>query len=492
MRKAKTRQASWPIFVGLGLIVSCFALAGSANGATNWAALLAQSIANQIAAGAAAHPAPVTPSVSPKTNVPTSSPATTSSSVPSKIQGNPFLNVSWYVNPGYASELAAAKAYVPAGSPQAKAIGQIAATPTFIWLDRIAAIHGDHSNPSAISLAKHVENAAVQSEKIHRSVLLPLVVYNVPDRDCAAGASNGTLAGEDGLAQYESEFIDVIVATLTADSRYAQVRKVIVLEPDSLPNLVTNSNIAKCAEAASTHLYQRAIGYAIQKLSSVPNLAIYLDIAHSGWLGWTNNLTSAVDVYSDFIRSATNGNPSLVRGFVTNVANYTPFVEPFVSSANQSFLQSSFYQWNQNFDELSYIKNLSAAFSAKGLPNFHFITDTSRNGWAPVNDGRPIDRRVDRGEWCNVAAGIGALPKANPRSDVSILDAFVWVKPPGESDGISRLADPNNAPDSEGKRFDPMCGQEKSPDSMSNAPAAGHFFLQGFLTLLKNAHPALH
>ena len=37
------------------------------------------------------------------------------------------------------------------------------------------------------------------------------------------------------------------------------------------------------------------------------------------------------------------------------------------------------------------------------------------------------------------------------------LQAYVWVKPPGESDGSSQATTPGNVPDAEGKRFDPSC-----------------------------------
>ena len=37
------------------------------------------------------------------------------------------------------------------------------------------------------------------------------------------------------------------------------------------------------------------------------------------------------------------------------------------------------------------------------------------------------------------------------------LQAYVWVKPPGESDGSSQATTLGNVPDAEGKRFDPSC-----------------------------------
>lgn len=45
-------------------------------------------------------------------------------------------------------------------------------------------------------------------------------------------------------------------------------------EPDSLANLVTNLNVAKCANAESAYL--ECVNYAITQLN-LPNVAMYID-----------------------------------------------------------------------------------------------------------------------------------------------------------------------------------------------------------------------
>lgn len=46
---------------------------------------------------------------------------------------------------------------------------------------------------------------------------LPLVVYDLPDRDCAAAASNGELSiADDGVNIYKTEYIDEIVKKVKA------------------------------------------------------------------------------------------------------------------------------------------------------------------------------------------------------------------------------------------------------------------------------------
>ncbi len=62
-----------------------------------------------------------------------------------------------------------------------------------------------------------------------------------------------------------------------------------------------------------------------------------------------------------------------VRGLATDIANYTPVKEPFVSPQNQTVLSSAFYEWNPAFDESTYVGLLSNAFSNAGVPDLGFI-----------------------------------------------------------------------------------------------------------------------
>jgi cellulose 1,4-beta-cellobiosidase len=69
-------------------------------------------------------------------------------------------------------------------------------------------------------------------------------------------------------------------------SKYAsKVEIVLIIEPDSLPNLVTNNGDYHCGNSATTKAYETGVTYAVNKLSSLP-VTIYIDAAHGGWLGW--------------------------------------------------------------------------------------------------------------------------------------------------------------------------------------------------------------
>ena len=85
---------------------------------------------------------------------------------------------------------------------------------------------------------------------------------------------------------------------------------------------------------------------------------------------------------------------------------------------------------------------------------------------------------VSSGTTCNAkGAGIGARPTTNTNS--SLIDAVVWVKPPGESDGTSDRGSPN---------YDSGCG---GSGSKVPSPEAGQWFQAYFVDLVTNANPAL-
>jgi cellulose 1,4-beta-cellobiosidase len=140
------------------------------------------------------------------------------------------------------------------------------------------------------------------------------VVYDLPDRDCAAAASNGEYSiANGGVANYKA-YIDAIRAQLIS---FSDIRTILIIEPDSLANLVTNMNVAKCSGAHDAYL--TCVNYALQQLN-LPNVAMYIDAGHAGWLGWPANLQPAATLFAGVYNNA--GKPAALRGLATNVANY--------------------------------------------------------------------------------------------------------------------------------------------------------------------------
>jgi len=356
--------------------------------------------------------------------------------------GNPFSGVAMYANPYYASEISAYAIPSLTGAMATKAAA-VAKVPTFVWMDTFSKI------PLLSTYLANIRalNAAGASPKVAGT----FVVYDLPDRDCAALASNGEYSiANGGVANYK-KYIDAIKAILVT---YSDVKTILLIEPDSLANMVTNMGVAKCAGAASA--YKECVTYAIQQLN-LPNVAMYLDAGHAGWLGWPANVGPAATLFGDLYKAA--GSPKAVRGLATNVANYNAF-----SIATCP----SYTQGNANCDELRYINEFAPLLTAAGFPA-HFITDTSRSGKQPTG-------QIAWGDWCNVKnTGFGLRPSANTGS--ALVDAFVWIKPGGECDGTS---------DTSAVRYDAHCGLDAA---LKPAPEAGTWFEAYFEQLLTNANP---
>lgn len=81
-----------------------------------------------------------------------------------------------------------------------------------------------------------------------------------------------------GAERYKTEYIDEIRKTLLD---FPDISIVLVIEPDSLANMVTNMNVPKCTGAATA--YKELTVYAVKQLA-LPNVVMYLDGGHGGWL----------------------------------------------------------------------------------------------------------------------------------------------------------------------------------------------------------------
>jgi cellulose 1,4-beta-cellobiosidase len=357
---------------------------------------------------------------------------------------NPFKDVNYFLNPEFVANVEATAKRHP---EMAEQIRKVAQYPSAGWLDSIGAVK---------NLKVWLDEAKKQQDASGKPTLTVVIVYDLPNRDCSAEASAGELkVAQNGLQRYKTEFIDAITAEFKA---HASQPIAVVLEPDSLGNLATNMSIPACVEARPA--YKEGVIYAIKSFA-LPNVSVYLDAAHSGWLGWDDNRTKIAKIFRQVLAEA--GGPGMIRGFATNTSNYTS-----LSNRDGAVLEPT----NPCPNELTYVKTLRKTLEMSGFRNHGFIIDTARNGRGGI--------RHAWGNWCNIkGAGLGERPRADPAPDQPEIDAFFWLKPPGESDGVAD----KNAP-----RFDPMCaGQDAAP----NAPQAGQWFESYFLDLVRNANPPL-
>jgi cellulose 1,4-beta-cellobiosidase len=354
---------------------------------------------------------------------------------------NPFEGAVFYVNPDYKATIEALAAKHPESADKLK---KLSAYSTAIWMSKIADLS---------KLPQYLADAEAQQTAGGKPIVPTFVVYNMPGRDCAAAASAGELPpNEAGEARYQKEYIDVIATALAA---HPKVNTALILEPDSLANLVTN--LEKPACAAAEPIYKRAIAYAIAKLS-LPNAFIYVDAAHAGWLGWPRNIVKSYALYKQVLDMA--GGPDRIRGFATDVSNYDPAKDPTAPKRDPAAAPN---------DELGYIADLAKGLPTVGITGKAFVIDTGRDGVPNV--------RTSPGNWCNIkGAGLGERPQSSPAPNV---DAYLWIKVPGESDGTA---------DKSAARFDENC---VSDDAAAGAPEAGLLFEPYLLDLVKNAKPAL-
>jgi len=351
--------------------------------------------------------------------------------------------VQLWANDYYASEVSTLAIPTMTGAMATKAAA-VAKVPSFQWLDRNVTI-------DTLMVKTLAQIRAANQAGANPPYAAQLVVYDLPDRDCAAAASNGEFAiANNGAANYKS-YIDAIRKHLVT---YSDIRTILVIEPDSLANMVTNMGVAKCSGAAST--YKELTVYALKQLN-LPHVAMYLDAGHAGWLGWPANIQPAATLFAGIYNDA--GKPASVRGLATNVANYNAWS---LSSA------PAYTSPNPNYDEKHYVEAFSPLLQAAGFPA-KFITDSGRNGKQPTG-------QTEWGHWCN-AKGTGFGVRPTSQTGHELLDAFVWVKPGGESDGTSNTS---------AARYDYHCGLA---DSLQPAPEAGQWFQAYFEQLLTNANP---
>jgi endoglucanase len=155
-------------------------------------------------------------------------------------------------------------------------------------------------------------------------------------------------------------------------------RAVVILEPDALAAM-------GCLSAADQQLRTSLLLYAVRAFKALGSTAVYIDAGHARW------------------QSAATMATRLQQAGVAEAAGFSLNVSNFVLSS----------------DNVTYGQSLSALVDGK-----HFVIDSGRNGLGPTSDN----------QWCNPAGrALGIRPTTN--TGVAGLDAYLWIKTPGESDG---------------------------------------------------------
>lgn len=279
------------------------------------------------------------------------------------------------------------------------------------------------------------------------------VAYNVPGRDCsqysAGGASNS--------AEYAA-WVDALAKGI------GDKKTVVLLEPDGLA--LSPAFCGGTAEQQATRLEE--INDAVDRLAQQPGTVTYLDAGHSSW--------HAVGEIAELL---IDGGVARAQGFFLNVSNYRTDSELIRYGTQISkciwYLQNTegaapgdcANQWWPAADADSWY----ASHVPADAQLTHFVVDTSRNGKGPWT---PTVSYPDAQDWCNPPnRGLGVRPTS--QTGVPLLDAYLWVKVPGESDGSCTRG---------------TAGPE-DPEYGVVDPAAGAWWPDQAHSLAANAVPAL-
>jgi endoglucanase len=360
----------------------------------------------------------------------------------------------------------------------ARLIGEMIETPQAVWF----------TSGTPKSVDQDVKNTVQRAAD--KGTVPVLVAYNVPGRDCAQYSAGGAATG----ANYKA-WIDGFAAGL------GDQKAVVILEPDGLALLPTD-----CGQP-DTYDRVALINYAAHALLRDPNAAIYLDAGHSAWHSVGDMavrlVAGGVQDVQGFFQNASN------YQFTTNAVQYGTWISSCIAYAttvapgdfsgcpNQYWnggplpakiaqlrgewngvALSPYGEWSDttevDFLNTSGINLRYANMLGATPPTTHFVIDTSRNGqgpWIPP----AVHPAGDPQDWCNPPdRGLGFRPTA--KTGQPLVDAYLWIKIPGESDGQCYRW--TSGP------LDPVRGIQDPP--------AGQWFPDMALELVRNANPPLH
>ncbi len=155
-------------------------------------------------------------------------------------------------------------------------------------------------------------------------------------------------------------------------------KSAVIIEPDAIA-------LIDCLSGSDQQTRYSLIRDAVSVFKSLGNTAVYIDAAHPGWLS-----------VGDMVSRLKNAGIDQADGFSLDISN--------------------FYTTQDN---VNYGTSISNQVGGK-----HFVVDTGRNGNGPTPDY----------QWCNPSGrALGQRPTTATGN--ALVDAYLWVKGPGGSDG---------------------------------------------------------
>jgi endoglucanase len=212
------------------------------------------------------------------------------------------------------------------------------------------------------------------------------------------------------------------------------------------------------ADAAPTPENRFAqLNYAVDAFAAKPNVSVYLDATHTAWQNVGESADRLIKAgalrATGFFLNASNYQltENLVQygTWVSQCMAYATSVNPgdFAGCPNQYWnggppdwngvALDSFGVWSDTATRLELstagINTRYAGMLGSVQPTAHFVIDTSRNGQGPWKATAVYS---DSQDWCNPPGrGLGVRPLVDPVAGNPLVDAFLWIKTPGQSDG---------------------------------------------------------
>lgn len=367
---------------------------------------------------------------------------------------------------------------------EAAGIAKMLATPQAVWFDGTTP-QGTTQSPQQATLEARAVMAAAAVEQ----AVPVIVIYDIPGRDCNQYSAGGALTS----AQYE-QYVGAVAAGIGGGKAVVILEPDAL---GNLPSdcLVNDKALNATNYPFTDQERISELDRAVQTLEADPGARVYLDGTHSAWqnvgriaqrlveagvqqaqgffLNVSNYQYTANNIaygtwISDCIGFAELGGAidasksEVVAGtYVSEVSAFSACPDQYWNggppgtviarlegAAYSGVALSPYGVWsatssapdlNISGEDARYASDLGSTAATT-----HFVIDTSRNGngpnpmagyaAAPYDQPANVVSTLASGSWCNPpGAGLGLEPTAD--TGLPLVDAFLWVKIPGESDG---------------------------------------------------------
>jgi len=485
-------------------------------------------------------------------------------------------NTRFYVPPPAAGSVSQIAGLIASGQGQnAELLARMETIPSAVWLDgetQEEAALGARGEEQANHRVAAQVRAALAGARAQHAVPV-FVAYNIPGRDCSqysAGGAPSDSAYQEWINSISGALGDNQAVLILEPDALANLPGYCGSAYNAaFPNITNTTRIDDVAYGVQTlegdpniSLYLDAGHSAWQAVGNIAEVLVAADVQQAqGFFLNVSNYQYATNnaYYGTWVSSCIAYATQLSGETQASALGYASTLSAADNSPSGAFNSCPNQYWNggplDNYasgvamspygvwsetqsDPTLYTANLDAHYASmlgSTVPSTHFVIDTSRDGQGP-NDmqayaAAPYDQpasvisTLQGGNWCNPpGSGLGLRPTANTGAvtnsldsylpaNTSLLDAYLWVKTPGQSDGqcdiaggvrawqdyvgpgagggyTPPIADWPTSSSSTWTTFDPLWSLQVGKVVID--PAAGAWFPAQALQLAQNASPVLH